>query len=396
MATHRIDRRTFLRQSAVSMGATAGLLACPFFGVATRAAASEDIRGTIFVDDAPPRPWRWSKEALHYQRLDGNVVRCGLCPHHCRLSPGDRSVCRARVNLKGTLYSLSYGNPCAVHLDPIEKKPLYHFLPQTRSFSIAAAGCNLRCLNCQNWEISQARPEDIRHADLFPENVVDHALGADAASIAYTYSEPTSFYEYMLDTAMLAAECGVHNLLISAGYINQGPLEELARWIDAANINLKSYSDEIYRRLNGARLKPVLRTLETLHAAGVHLEVTHLVVPGYVDDPGLFERMCRWLVDHLGPDHPLHLLRFFPRYRLERLAPTPVVTLERFRSIAMATGLHYVYIGNVPGHPGNHTYCHQCGERLVERRGYRMPSFHIEGGACRFCGTRIAGVWDAF
>jgi len=389
-----VDRRMFLKGCAGCAAGVFGMLAGSF-ALETDAAAGGDIRGKVFKGDAPETLWRWSREAAHYARLEEGRVRCRLCPHHCHLSPDDRSVCRSRVNKGGILYSLSYGNPCSVNLDPIEKKPLYHFLPRSTAFSIAGAECNLRCLKCQNWEISQVRPHEVRHFDLFPGKAVAQAVASGAASIAYTYSEPTSYYEYMRDTAIRAREKGLYNLLISAGYINRPPLVELARWIDAANINLKSFSDDIYRRLNGARLQPVLNTLETLHAAGVHLEITHLVVPGYVDLPDLFQRMCQWILERLGPDHPLHLLRFFPRYRLDRLAPTPVATLERFRELALSAGLRYVYLGNVPGHPGNHTYCHHCGNRVVERRGYRIPDYHLENGRCRYCDTRIPGVWQA-
>jgi pyruvate formate lyase activating enzyme len=280
-----------------------------------------------------------------------------------------------------------------VHLDPIEKKPLYHFRPESTCFSIATTGCNLRCLNCQNWEISQVRPEDVHTSELFPDQAVAAALKSKATAIAYTYSEPIIFYEYTYDTAVRARDAGLRNLLISAGYINPEPLRQLCGVIDGANVNLKSFSDDIYRRLNGARLDPVLATFEILHAAGVHFEMTNLVVPGYVDDPAMVRQMCRWIVSHLGPDHPLHFSRFFPRYKLDRLAPTPVATLERFQAIALEAGIRYVYVGNVPGHPGSHTYCHHCGKQIIERRGYLSETRHMDGGRCAFCGTQIPGVW---
>jgi pyruvate formate lyase activating enzyme len=355
----------------------------------------QDMVGSIFRGDAPAQPGQWSCAARHTQPLElsGRVV-CGLCPHRCVLSPGDRGVCRSRVNIEGRIYSLVYGNPCAVHLDPIEKKPLFHFRPASRAFSIATTGCNLRCLNCQNWEISQAKPHEVRHESLMPPQVVAAAREAGAQALAYTYSEPVTFYEYTSDTARLARAAGMDNLLISAGYINSAPLAELAPLIDAANINLKSFSDTIYRRLNGARLEPVLETFRQLHRSGLHLEITNLVVPGYTDDAAMVRRMCAWILDHLGPDHPLHFSRFMPKYRLDRLPPTPVAVLEEFRAIAMETGIRYVYIGNVPGHDGLHTYCHACRRRLVERQGYRVAELHIDAGCCRFCGTRIPGVWQ--
>jgi pyruvate formate lyase activating enzyme len=357
--------------------------------------APTDIRGSVFKNGAPASLWKWSKAAYHFSRLDHDAVLCTLCPNRCRLSPGDRSVCRSRVNLDGTLYSLAYGNACSANVDPIEKKPLFHFLPATSAFSIAAAGCNFRCLNCQNWEISQVRPEDVRHLDLFPEAVVRAAVKSGCQSIAYTYSEPTTFYEYMIDTARVARERGLRNIWVSNGYINQEPLIALCRELDGANVNLKSISDAVYRQLNGGRLQPVLDTFVTLHRQGLHFEMTHLVVPGYGDSDEMIQRMCGWILEHLGPNYPLHFLRFFPRYRLDRLAPTPAATLIRFRELAMAEGIRYVYLGNLPGHAGNHTFCHHCKRLLVERQGYHIPTFHITKGSCRFCHTPIPGVWPA-
>ena len=386
-----LSRRRFLRWSGAAL-CTLAIPGGPGWA-APFGAAEDDIRGHIFRGDGPQKLWPWSREALDYRPLDEGRVVCGLCPHRCNLAPGDRGICRARVNFQGRLFSLSYGNPCAVNLDPVEKKPLFHFLPATRAFSIAAAGCNLRCLNCQNWEISQVRPEDVHHRELFPDQVVAAASAAGAQSIAYTYSEPITFYEYMYDTAQRARRAGICNLLISAGYINPEPLQRLCAVIDGANVNLKSFSDAIYRRLNGARLQPILSTFETLHAAGVHFEMTNLVVPGYVDDEHMVGEMCRWIVDHLGTDHPLHFSRFYPKYKLDRLPPTPVETLTRFRRIAMDIGIRYVYVGNVPGHEGNHTYCHHCGQMIIERRGYFLTHNEMADGCCRFCGTRIPGVW---
>lgn len=354
---------------------------------------SEDVTGRIFKGDAPESLPKWSHEGAFYTKMFDRKVVCGICPHKCVLSPGDRSVCRSRVNIDGVLYSLAYGNPCSVNVDPIEKKPLFHFQPRTTAFSIAAAGCNFRCLNCQNWEISQAKPHEVRSSELFPEDVVAAARRAGAGSIAYTYSEPITFYEYMTATARLAKDAGIHNVLVSAGYINEEPLLNLCRVIDGANVNLKSFSDEIYRKLNGGRLEPILNTFKTLHAQKVHFEMTNLVVPGYVDDPAMVKRMCAWILDNLGPDHPLHFIRFLPKYKLDRLPPTPVSTLTRFRELAMKAGIRYVYVGNVPGHEGIHTYCHGCGKMLIQRQGYMIPIYNLAGNQCKFCRTVIPGVW---
>ncbi|MGD8388201.1 MAG: AmmeMemoRadiSam system radical SAM enzyme [Desulfobacteraceae bacterium] len=386
---HGMTRKEFLK--AVALGVPGLLCAVPA-GASTRSPCSGSIRGHVFKGEAPSELWKWSIEAMDYTS-DGQRVQCGVCPNRCVLEPGDRSVCRSRVNLGGKLYSLTYGNPCAVHVDPIEKKPLNHFLPGTRVFSIATTGCNLRCLNCQNWEISQRKPEEVRHGELFPEAVVREALQRETLSIAYTYSEAITFYEYMFDTARLAREAGIRNVLVSNGYINKKPLLRLSRFLDGANINLKSFEDCIYRCLNGGTLPPILRTLKTLHEEGVWLEITTLVVPTYVDDADMIRRMCEWILTELGPDHPLHFTRFHPAYRLTRLPPTPVETLERFRRIALDEGIHYVFVGNVPGHEGSHTYCHQCGRLLIERRGYRLGPVRIQDGRCAFCGARVPGRW---
>lgn len=392
----KISRRRFLSCSAAALLAPSVFqVFCPFGRVMAGQSGPADIRGKVFKGGAPDKLWKWSHEGFLYTKLEGKKTACGICPNRCILSVGDRSICRSKVNLDGKLYSLAYGNPCSVNVDPVEKKPLFHFMPKTSVFSIAAAGCNLRCLNCQNWEISQVRPEDVRTSELFPLDVVRAAKKYQAHSIAYTYSEPTTFFEYMIDTARLARQQGLYNLWISNGYINKKPLLELCSVLDAANVNLKSFHDDIYRKLNGGRLQPVLNTFRTMHEQGLHFEITNLVVPGYTDDAAMVQKMCVWIVENLGPDHPLHFIRFFPRYKLDRLPPTPVATLTEYREIAQKEGVRYVYVGNVPDHEGNNTYCHNCGKLLVERKGYYIPTYNIENSTCRFCGTHIPGVWAA-
>ena len=387
-----ITRKEFLK--TLGAGACGLFLAnrgfCP---LAWAGDGDESIRGKIFKNDAPKKPWKWSIEAFHYKK-DGENVRCLLCPNACYLSPGDRGVCRSRVNIEGKLYSLSYGDPCSANVDPIEKKPLFHFYPGNSILSLAVAGCNFRCLNCQNWEISQRRPEDLQHYDLFPKDVIREAEKGGYRFIAYTYSEPTSFYEYMYDTAKLGRKNGMKNVLISNGYINRTPLTELTEYIDGANINLKSFKDSIYRELNGGTLAPILNTFRTLHERGVWFEMTTLVVPTYIDDPEMIKRMCEWILKDLGPDYPLHFIRFHPDYKLTRLPPTPVATLEAFREIAVKEGLHYVYVGNVPGNDGENTYCHNCKKLLIERNGFLLQQVNIEQGKCKFCGTMIPGRWE--
>jgi pyruvate formate lyase activating enzyme len=386
-----MTRKDFLK----SLGVTVSALFCASQGFAfslTHRTQEKSVKGHIFKNDAPDKPWKWSVEAFHYAS-DGTNVQCQVCPNRCILSPGDRSICRSKVNIDGKLYSLAYGNPCAAHIDPIEKKPLNHFYPATAIFSIATTGCNFRCLNCQNWEISQRRPEDVRFHELFPSDVVREALKHGCPSIAYTYSEAITYYEYMVDTAKLAREAGLKNVLVSNGYINKTPLLELAKYLDGANINLKSFDDRIYQCLNGGRLQPVLNTFKTLHDVGVWFEMTTLVVPTYIEDPDMIKRMCGWILKELGPDYPLHFLRFFPQYKLTRLPPTPIATLEKFKALALREGIHYVYLGNVPGHEGCHTYCHHCGRTLIERRGYFLNQRNIENGCCKFCGTAVPGRW---
>jgi pyruvate formate lyase activating enzyme len=389
--TQRITRKEFLK--TVGLGASALFCSGMGYGFIGKGSQSgRDIKGEIFKKGGPEKPWKWSMEGFHYA-TNGTEVQCQICPNRCLLQPGDRSICRSKVNIRGKLYSLAYGNPCSVHVDPIEKKPLNHFFPRTLIFSIATTGCNFRCLNCQNWEISQRKPEELNHYDLFPQQVVEKAKTGGIPSIAYTYSEPITFYEYMYDTARLARESGIKNVLVSNGYINPHPLQRLCKYLDGANVNLKSFDDRIYRSLNGGRLTPVLNTFKNLHKQGVWFEMTTLVVPTYVDKPEMVKRMCGWILKELGPDYPLHFLRFFPRYKLTRLPATPIETLEKLRQTALGEGLHYVYLGNVPGHEGCNTYCHSCRKILIERRGYRIPRFNLEKGRCKFCGTAIPGRW---
>ncbi len=333
------------------------------------------------------------REAMYWEPLEDGAVRCALCPRRCVVPEGGRGFCGVRENRGGTYYTLTYGNPCAVHVDPIEKKPFYHYLPTTTAFSIAVAGCNLDCRFCQNWHISQSRPEQTFNYELAPEHLVELAARSGSASIAYTYSEPTIFYEYMLDCARAAHQRGLRNVYHSNGFIEEEPLRELCRYLDAANIDLKGFSEEYYREMTGGSLAPVLRSLEVLSDERIHLELTTLIVPGGNDDPEELRAMCAWIRDHLGPDVPLHLSRFHPQYQLTDVAPTPVETLELARRIASEEGLRYVYIGNVPGHEANSTYCPSCGELLIHRIGYAVDVLGMSDGACSSCGAAVDGVW---
>lgn len=323
----------------------------------------------------------------------GTYVQCGLCPHRCIIADGERGTCRVRENRGGRLYSMVYGNPCAVHVDPIEKKPFYHFLPTISAFSLATAGCNLRCLYCQNWSISQVPPEQTQNTDLPPEKVVFYAQQYKAPVIAYTYSEPTIFYEYMLSTSRVAREAGLLNAVISAGFINPDPLRELCEAVDAIKIDLKGYDENFYREVCEAELGPVLEALRTIYESGTHLEIVNLVVPTLNDNLEQLQALARWVARDLSPDVPLHFSRFQPQYKLTNLPPTPVERLEQAREIAMEAGVRFVYVGNVPGHPGNNTYCPVCGQPVIVRQGFAVKEYHLRDGECTQCGEPIPGVW---
>lgn len=343
---------------------------------------------------APGRgPGKFSKESP-YSVNTPKGVKCQICPNNCILREGTDSICRTHLVYAGKLYTNAYGNPCSVHVDPIEKKPLFHYLPSSASYSIATAGCNLACLNCQNWEISQQSPSMTQNMDLFPDKVVEQAILHKCRSIAYTYSEPIAFYEYTFDTARIARAKGLKNLMISNGFINEKPLRDLAVYIDAANINLKSFSEETYARLNGGSLQPVLNTLRILKDQGVWLEITNLVVPGWTDSLTMIKEMCDWLYKNGFQDVPLHFSRFFPLHKLTSLPYTPEAILVKAREIALKSGLNYVYIGNVPGSLAENTYCPKCKKIVLERRGFTIINNNLKGSGCKFCGHQIAGVWS--
>jgi pyruvate formate lyase activating enzyme len=320
-------------------------------------------------------------------------VQCELCPTECVLGNYQVGGCRTRINKDGVLYSLVYGKPCAVAVDPIEKKPFYHFLPATSAFSIATAGCVLACKFCQNWQISQASPDDVDAQNLPPADVVRQAMYNRCHSITYTYTEPTVFYEYMYDTAEIARRYGIRNTMHSCGYINEKPLRRLAKLLDAADIDLKAFTEDFYGRICGGKLKPVLDALVVLRQEKVWLEITNLVVPGLNDDARQIGDMCRWIVKELGPDVPVHFSRFTPQYKLKDLPPTPLATLTDAHRIARDAGVRYAYIGNIRTEAES-TFCHKCRKLLIERIGYFVKQNQIVQGKCRSCGTAIPGVWS--
>ena len=286
-------------------------------------------------------------ECRYYRTLEDGRTECQLCPHHCRIAEGKTGLCRSRRNERGVLVSEVYAKPCSLAIDPVEKKPLYHFHPGTMCLSLACTGCNFRCLNCQNHEISQVSPADVDHYELSPSEVVSLCRKHHCPGIAYTYTEPLTYLEYIIDTARLAHEAGLWNILVTAGYVCQEPLADLLPYLDAANVDLKSFSDEIYQRVSGGRLQPVLDTILAMKRAGVWVEITNLIIPGVNDDLAMIRRMCRWLVANGLAEVPLHFSRFFPRFKMQDLPPTPLQTLKAARQVAEEEGVQHVYLGNV-------------------------------------------------
>jgi len=286
-------------------------------------------------------------ECRYYKRLEDGKVECTLCPHHCRIAEGKAGICRSRRNQGGVLVSEVYGKPCSLAIDPIEKKPLYHFHPGTMCLSLACTGCNFRCLNCQNHDISQVAPADVNHYELSPEDVVALCLKHHCPGIAYTYTEPLTYLEYIIDCARLAHEAGLWNILVTAGYVCHEPLADLLPYLDAANVDLKSFSDDIYNKVSGGHLQPVLDTILAMRQAGVWVETTNLVIPTVNDDLTMIRQMCRWLAENGLAEAPLHFSRFFPRYKMQDVPPTPIATLKAAKRIAEDEGIKYVYLGNV-------------------------------------------------
>ena len=287
------------------------------------------------------------KECRYYKRLADERVECTLCPHHCRIAEGKTGVCRSRRNQGGVLVSEVYGKPCALAIDPIEKKPLYHFHPGTTCLSLACTGCNFRCLNCQNHDISQVSPSDVSHYELSPEDVVALCQKHHCPGIAYTYTEPLTYLEYIIDCARVAHEAGLWNILVTAGYVCQEPLADLLPYLDAANVDLKSFSDDIYHKVSGGHLQPVLDTILAMKQAGVWVEITNLVIQSINDDLDMIRQMCRWLANNGLAEAPLHFSRFFPRYKMQDTPPTPIATLKAAKRVAEEEGIKYVYLGNV-------------------------------------------------
>lgn len=368
-----VERREFLKAAALAgVGAVA---------LRSAAWAAEGIES------------RYVTEAKFYEKLPGRAVRCKLCPRECVVADGGRGYCRVRENRGGRYQTLVHSRVVAAHIDPIEKKPFFHFLPGTEALSVATGGCNVNCKFCQNWEISQPRPEELEARYLPPEELAAAARRNRCPVVAFTYSEPTVFTEYVLDAAEAAGREGVRSVTVSNGFIQQAPLRELCRRLSAVKVDLKSFSENYYRDVVRGELKPVLETIVTARKHARWLEIVYLVVPTLNDSEAEFRATARWMKTEVGADVPVHFTRFYPKYLLKNLPPTPVATLERAKAVVEAEGLQYVYIGNVPGHPGENTYCPKCRRLLIERAGFTIAQTHLKKGKCEGCGQAIPGVW---
>ena len=334
------------------------------------------------------------KRAVLWEAGEERQVRCKLCNWRCLIDEGKLGKCCVRKNIDGVLYSLSYDKVCSANPDPIEKKPLFHFQPGTRSFSVATMGCNFRCEFCQNWQISQAAIEDGRIAGepISPEQIVAAAVSGGCKSIAYTYTEPTIFMELCNDCGRLGKEKGLANVFVSNGFMTREAIDFASEWLDGINVDLKSFNEDYYKRLCKARLQPVLDTISYIaKETNIWLEVTTLLVPGENDSDDELKKLADFIVSDAGADVPWHISRFHPQYKYLDSVPTPIETLERAEGIGRAAGLHYIYLGNVLGAKGESTFCYNCGRLLIERVGYHISANHIKNSCCPDCGTKIAG-----
>lgn len=384
-----LTRREFLK-GIIATGTCAGLLSSDISNRSSALAAtpSSDItegRGKFIF---------FEKEAMFYEKLPEKEIRCKLCPKECTIGDRERGWCGVRENREGTYYTLVYGNPCSINPDPIEKKPFFHFLPGTLAFSIATAGCNLNCKFCQNWQISQFRPEETENYRLPPASVVKEAKQCECRTIAYTYSEPTVFYEYMLDTAKLGRKSGLKSVVVSAGFMNPEPLKMLCQNVDAIKIDLKSFRNDFYNKICSAELKPVLNTLKIIKSMGVWCEIVYLVVPTLNDSDAELRDTAKWVYENLGADIPLHFSRFYESYQLKNIPPTSVERLNTARKIATDIGLRYVYVGNLAGNPGEHTYCPKCNKQIITRHVNVVKQMNVINGKCKYCGEKIPGIWS--
>jgi len=377
------NRRTFLKMAGVPC-LTACVGACvagwPSLAMGAGPAAAEDSRFIV--------------EAQFYEKLPYKKIRCKLCPRECVIDDQERGYCGVRENRGGSYYTLVHSRVCAAHIDPIEKKPLFHFYPGSLAFSVATAGCNVNCKFCQNWDISQSRPEQVRNTYLPPKDLAGLAQQNRCPAIAYTYSEPVVFYEYMRDAAEAGHALGIKSVVISGGFIQQDPLKKLCQNVDAIKVDLKAFSEKYYKEVVNGELKPVLDALVTMRKLGMWTELVYLVVPTLNDSDAEFRALAQWVKSNMGAEVPLHFSRFYPQYLLKNLPPTPLERLESAKAIADAEGLHYVYLGNTPGNAAENTYCPKCRRIVIERIGFTVKAMHVRKSKCEYCQQPIAGVWQ--
>ncbi|AKB74684.1 pyruvate formate-lyase 1-activating enzyme [Methanosarcina lacustris Z-7289] len=330
------------------------------------------------------------REAMFYEKLEADKVQCGLCAHRCKIAPGKRGFCRVRENRGGNLYSLIYGTVSSEAVDPIEKKPLYHFYPGSYAYSVGTVGCNFRCKHCQNWTISQTCVEDSYARDILPEELVERALISGSRSIAWTYNEPTIWHEYTYESAKLAKDAGLATVYVTNGYMTPEALRHIAPRLDAANIDIKAFTEKFYHDVASAKLAPVLESSVLAKELGIHVEITNLIIPKHNDSPDELRELSKWVYKNLGPDTPLHFTRFQPQYQMQDLSPTPVKTLVTARRIAQEEGMKYVYVGNVPGSDSNNTFCPNCGKTLITRGFFEIEKYEITPEkTCPVCGENI-------
>ncbi len=367
-----MDRREFLIKSAA-------------FGCATALGQGLLWGNKIYAGGHGLHPARWQ------EKLPDGEVRCVLCPLNEVLKPGQMGACRVRENQQGRLVVTNHGKPAAMHLDPVEKNPLYHYTPGVQCLALATAGCNLACPACQNWEISQRKTSQVRTYDLTPEKAVFYAERNNCGAVSYTFSEPVVFAEYMLDTARLARKRGMKNHVVTGGFVNPDPLREICSDVDSMVVSIKGLDDSEYGRAGA--FDTIKEVLKIIADSDCWLEIAVLVVPTRNDDISQLSTICRWIADNLGPNVPVHFSRFYPSFRLRNLPQTPVASLERARRTALDCGIKYAYVGNVPGHIHNNTYCHNCQEMLIQRVGFRVIKNNLAGSSCPKCKTRIPGIW---
>ena len=357
------------------------------------AAGQQDTPGTGALA-SPDKKGVVRHEAMHWQPAGRGKVRCLLCPNMCESADQQRGDCGVRQNRNGRYETLVFGALCSGNADPIEKKPLFHYLPGTKTLSVATAGCNLQCKFCQNWRISQFRPEEVPSDNTTPSDLVRICQRHSSPTIAYTYSEPIVFYEYMYESAKLARGANIGSVAISNGYILAKPLKQLCEVLTGIKIDLKAFTEQFYADMCNGHLQPVLDTLQEIRATGIWLEIVVLLVPTLNDSAKEISQMSKWVVKQLGPDVPMHFTRFHPTYRVTNLPATPVASLERARKTAMDCGVQFAYAGNVRGHPGENTYCPSCNETLIKRVGYHIASNRVKDGKCSKCGATIPGIWS--